>query len=136
MPKISIKTLPLNKAVDIPQVLKNLGNKLSKVLDISLNRLVILWEQIPANQFLFNGQVTGTQKKSSHHPIVEVTAVEGMPRNLEKKMVHTIARTLSHELAIDLNNICVVLNTLAPGKLFVSGKFIKGSAKIESKGIV
>ncbi len=136
MPKISIKTLPLNKAIDIPQVLKNLGNKLSKVLDISLNRLVILWEQIPANQFLYNGQVTGTQEKSSHHPIVEVTAVEGMPRNLEKQMVQTIAGTLSHELAIDLNNICVVLNTLAPGKLFVSGKFIKGSAKIESKGIV
>ena len=136
MPKSSIKTLPLNKAIDIPQVLKNLGNKLSKVLDISLNRLVILWEQIPANQFLYNGQVTGTQEKSSHHPIVEVTSFEGMPRNLEKQMVQTIAGTLSHELAIDLNNICVVLNTLAPGKLFVSGKFIKGSAKIESKGIV
>ena len=129
MPKITIKTLPLDESVDIPEVLKKLGNALTDVLNICQSQLVILWEQISANQFLFNGQVTDVQEKSTHHPIVEVTYVEGMPGELEKKMIHTIVRILSHELDVDPDNICVVLNTLAPGKLFVSGEFKKKSVK-------
>ncbi len=132
MPKISIKTLPLDESIDTQQILIRLGNELSKALGIDLNRLVILWEYIRANQFLFNGQVTSVQEKSTHHPIVEITAVVGMPRNLEEKMVHTIVRMLSQELTIDEHNICVVLNTLAPRKLFVFGKFVEGSVKRNS----
>ena len=100
MPKITIKTLPLNKSIDIPQVLKKLGNDLADV-----------------------------QKKSTHHPIVEVAYVEGMSGELEKKMVQTIVRILNNELEVDSDNICVVLNTLKPGKLFVSGKFKEKSVK-------
>jgi phenylpyruvate tautomerase PptA (4-oxalocrotonate tautomerase family) len=128
MPKITIKTLPLNESINIPQVLKILGDDLADSLDICQSQIVILWEQILANQFLFNGQLTDVQEKSTHHPIVEVTYVEGMPGQLEKKMVHSLVKILSYELKIDSNNICVVLNTLKPGNLFVSGKFKKESA--------
>lgn len=123
MPKITIKTLPLDESVDIPKVLKKLGNDLADTLNICQSQIVILWEQILPNQFLFNGQVADVQKKSTHHPIVEITYVEGMPGELEKKIVRTIVRILSHELEVDSDNICVVLNTLKPGKLFVAGKF-------------
>jgi len=129
MPKITIKTLPLNESINIPEVLKKLGNGLADTLNICQNQLVILWESILANQFLFNGQVTDVQKKSTHHPIVEITYVEGMPRKLEESMVKTIVGTLSHELKVDSDNIFVVLNSLKPGKLFVAGKFKTGSTK-------
>ena len=127
MPKIIIKTLPSDESVDIPEVLKKLGNDLADTLNICQSQIVILWEQILPNQFLFNGQVTDVQKKSTHHPIVEITYIEGMPREVEKKIVRTIVSILSHELEVDSDNICVVLNTLKPGKLFVSGKFKQAS---------
>ncbi|MCP4020920.1 MAG: hypothetical protein GY729_03685 [Desulfobacteraceae bacterium] len=128
MPKITIKTLPLDSGIDIQHILKTLGHQLSHSLDIGLDRLIILWEIIGANQFLFHGKVTDVQPEKTHHPIVEITAVQGMPRSLEEKMVETIAQTLSNELLVDFNNICVSINTLAPGKLFVVGRFVKGSA--------
>lgn len=123
MPKISIKTLPLDPSIDIPGVLKKLGTDLAHTLNIGLNQLVILWEPISSNQFLCNGEFACTQPESSHHPLVEITAIQGMPRDMEKKMVLTLVRILSRELGIDDTNVCVVVNTLAPGKLFVSGAF-------------
>ncbi len=129
MPKITIKTLPLDNAIIIPEVLTRLGKSLSRALDISPDRLVILWDHIKANHFLFNGKLASIQTEHTHHPIIEIMAVEGMPRDLEKKMIHTIVENLSRELSIDVNNFCVCINTLAPGKLFVFGRFIKGSTR-------
>ena len=129
MPKITIKTLPLDESIDIPEILKKTGNALANILNVCQSQIVILWEQISANQFLFNGQVTSIQKRSTHHPIVEVTYIEDMPRLLEEKMVHGLVKTLSCELKVDSNNICVVLNVLKSGNLFVSGKFKKKSVK-------
>lgn len=123
MPKISIKTLPLDPSIDIPGVLKMLGTGLAHTLNIGLDQLVILWEPISSNRFLFHGELACTQPESSHHPVVEITAIKGMPRDMEKKMVLTLVRILSRELGIDDTNVCVVVNTLVPGKLFVSGAF-------------
>jgi phenylpyruvate tautomerase PptA (4-oxalocrotonate tautomerase family) len=128
MPKISIQTLPLDDKIEIPQVLKRLGKELSRALNISPKRLAILWDYIKPDHFLFNGELARTQEKKTHHPIVDVTAVRGMPAHLEVKMISTIVCTLSRELQVDEDNICVVINTLAPGKLFVAGRFVKGSA--------
>jgi len=123
MPKISIKTLPLDPSIDIPGVLKKLGTDLAHTLNIGLNQLVILWEPISSNRFLFDGELADVQPESSHHPVVEITAIKGMPRDMEKKMVLALVRILSRELGIDDTNVCVVVNTLAPGRLFVSGAF-------------
>jgi len=129
MPRIVIKTLPLDKGLDVPTILKILGNDLAAALDLHPRQMAILWEPILADHFLFDGEVTQVQEKSTHHPIVDITLVQGMPEALEKQMVQTIAQTLSRALAIDYKNICVVINTLAPGKLFVAGEFKKRSVK-------
>lgn len=123
MPKILIKSLPLGKSFDILVVLKKLGNDLAETMDIELDQMVLLYEEISANHFLFKGKTADTLQKSTHHPMVEVTAVKGMPEHIEKQMVLTIAHTLSRELAVDFTNICVTVNNLEPGKLFVFGKF-------------
>ncbi len=123
MPKITIKTLPLHKHVDIPRVLKKLGDNLAYVLNIPLNRIVIIWEKILPDHFLFNGRTAKSQERSTHHPIVEVTIIKGMPAKLIKIMVITLVRDLSFGLKIDYDNICVILNTLEPEQLFVNGDF-------------
>ncbi len=129
MPLFTIKTLPLNKAVDVPQILKGLGNKLSDVLNLNLNRVVIKWEYIPANHFLFNGKVTKVQERNTHHPFVEVSAVKKLSGDMRKSMVETIVENLSDELDIQPDNICIIINTLAQGELFVSGNFVGTSVK-------
>jgi phenylpyruvate tautomerase PptA (4-oxalocrotonate tautomerase family) len=123
MPKITIKTLPVQPEIHIPDLLKRLGNQLSKTLDLPLNRLVILWEFILPNQFLFNGQVAPNQPGSTHHPIVEITALTGMSKEREIKMAQTIAREITCGLSIDPENICMVIRPVQPDRLLVTGKF-------------
>ncbi len=95
---------------------------MSKTLNLPLNRLVILWEFIPPYHFLFNGKLAPCQPESTHHPIVEIAALEGMPREMETKMVQTITRQLTRGLSIDPDNICLVFTPIQTGKLFVPGK--------------
>lgn len=123
MPKITIKSLPVQPGINISNLLKRLGSKLSLALDIPLNRLVILWEFILPNQFLFNGQTAIDQAESTHPPIVEITALEGMPKEREITMVQTIARELTGELSIDPDNICMVIHSVQPDRLFIAGNF-------------
>lgn len=123
MPKIIVKTLPLEKSFDIPGMLKQLGNDLAEAIDIGTHQMVLVYEEISANHFLSNGETAETIQKTTHHPMVEITAIKGMPAYIERKMVLTIAKTLSCKLRVDFNNICVSVSTLEPGKLFVFGEF-------------
>ncbi len=122
MPKITIKTLPVQPETNIPGLLKILGDKLSKALDLPLNRLVILWEFIPPYHFLFDGKLAPCQPISTHHPIVEIAALEGMSRKMETKMVQIIARQLTRGLSIDPDNICLVFTPIQAGRLFFPGE--------------
>ena len=124
MPRIVIKTLPLTETADIPLILKKLGSDLSRELDLDPARIVITWEIIPANQFVFNGDLSEIQATSTHHPMVDITMVGGRSEAFETVLVTTIAKTISRELAVDFENVCVVINNLPPAKLFVAGRFV------------
>lgn len=103
---------------------------MAETVDIGIDQMVLLYEVISANHFLFKGKTADSLREKTHHPLVEITAVKGMPQHIEKQMVLSIAGTLSRELAIDFKNICVTVNTLDPGKLFVFGKFKEQPVKI------
>ena len=125
MPKICIKTLPLPDPVHVPEVIVRLGSVLESSLGFLPQQFVILWEYIPAGHFLFNGEIANIQPADTHHPIVEITVVEGMSRDREQRMIKTLAAALSRELKVSETNICVHINTLQSEKLYVFGKFKK-----------
>lgn len=125
MPIFAIKTLPLDGNVDVAKILKKLGNELAEILGIGLNRLVIKWEYIPANNFLFNGEVSGIQEKSSHHPFVYVSAVREWSESVKHEIVKVFIECMGDELEIEQDNICIIFKSLVPGELFVSGNFIR-----------
>ncbi len=124
MPICTIKTLPLGEQIEVAGILKQLGNKLSIDLGIDLSKLVVKWEYIPADHFLFNGEVTGKQEKSTHHPFVYFSATRKWSEQVKHKKVTTLVECLSDGLAIEPDNICIIFNSIAPGELFVSGNFI------------
>ncbi len=123
MPKIAIKTLPLKAPDRVPHTIWALARVLEEKFDFQPCQFVITWEYFCAGHFLYNGQLADIQPSTTHHPIVEITAIEGMPTAKEQAMVRSLAAILSRELGIDDTNICCVINTLGSGKLFVMGMF-------------
>lgn len=123
MPKIYVKTLPLEPKVHVPDVIRRLGRALEDDIGFLPGQFVILWEYIPAGHFLYNGQIEDTQPRESHHPIVEITLLEGMSLSREQAIVKTLVREISRELNMKKSNICVSVTHLKSGKLFIFGDF-------------
>lgn len=123
MPKIIIKTLPVGNGFNIPAYLPGLGRELSQATGIPERRLVILWEFIRPGQFLFNGETASSQPETTHHPIVEIAALEGMARETLEALVKTITQKLSRDLGLAPENICAVVLPIPTGNLYVGGEF-------------
>ncbi len=123
MPRILIRSLPSEGAIDIPSILKKLGQRLCKALDLPISRVTITWEIIPDSQFLFNGETAEFQPRSTHHPMADVTIVEGFSEFFKQTLAETITHTLGEELDIDVQNVCVVIHPLPKGNLFLTGEF-------------
>jgi len=123
MPRVSIRTLPLEDDIHVPGVLKLLGKALETKFGYSPRQFVMLWDFIRPGHFLFAGQLADDQPPKTHHPFIEITAVEGMPRQKEKELVRFLAYALAEQLRISPSNVCVVVNILKTGKLFVFNDF-------------
>jgi phenylpyruvate tautomerase PptA (4-oxalocrotonate tautomerase family) len=123
MPKIVIKTLPMEGEPDIPGVLHRLGRDISQATDIPEERLVILWEFIRPGHFLFNGETALAQPAVTHHPIVEIAVLEGMARETIETLVRVLTRSLSQRINLEPENICVILLPIPLGNLYVGGEF-------------
>ncbi len=123
MPKIEIKTLPTGPDIRVPDVIRRLGKALENQMGLSKDRFVILWDFILPGHFLYDGRMADTQPADTHHPLVQITLLEGMPLSREQYLVNTVAAELSRELHMDKSNICVSVIHLKSGKLFVFGDF-------------
>lgn len=123
MPRISIKTLPLTNSVHVPDVIAHLGRVLENETGLQSDEFVIVWETIPANHFLFNGKLADIQPEDTHYPMVDIMALEGMPRGLEKAITRTLVAAISRQLNVSPDNVCVCFSFLKSGRLFVSGGF-------------
>jgi phenylpyruvate tautomerase PptA (4-oxalocrotonate tautomerase family) len=123
MPRIIIKTLPLDNHINIQQVMKKLGKQLETKFSLLPGQFVILWQTIKPDHFLYNGTFAKKQPTDTHHPIIDITAVEGISENLKQGLIQSIAQVLSKELNIVFSNICVTINILKSGDLFVLGEF-------------
>ena len=124
MPIIEIKSLPSKKTMDKAKILKEIGKKVSMASGIPINRIIIYWDFIKPNNYMFNGEFSEFTKENSHHPIVYVSCLEGKPKEQEEAIISTIARVLSEELSIDKKNVAVVFNRIGSRRLFVKGDFI------------
>lgn len=104
-------------------MLATLGKRLSDASGLPADRLIILWEFIPPGQFLFKGETAAVQPAGSHHPIVDIAALETMPRKTIEALVETLVQTLSQGLSMAEENICVVVSPIRSGNLYVGGEF-------------
>lgn len=124
MPIIQIRSLPLRKTIDQTKILKEIGNKVSQTSGIPISRLIIYWDHIKPNSYIFNGEFSEFTEEDSHHPIVYISCLEGKPKEQEEAIISTIAKVLSEELCINKDNVAVVFNKIPSRRLFVKGDFV------------
>jgi hypothetical protein len=124
MPIISIKSLPLNKKVDIPELLKKLNNETAGAIGYEARHIWSYWQFIEPDYYAVGERLSETLTKESHSPIVEVMSFEGKSKETIKTILLTIAEVLSKGLEIDIGNIFIIYREAYSGTVFDGGEII------------
>ena len=129
MPLITIKTLPFEQDMDVPGILKSLGLAIVEKTGLGPDRFVLSWEYLSPDHVLYQGKLAEFQPKDTHHPMVGITTLKGMQEDVRTCLMETIAVSLSGFLDMPKENICVFMNPLESGHLYVFGKFMNASGE-------
>lgn len=120
MPVVEIRALP-QADVDVEVVLAAVTRELAAFLDEEASGTWATWEEIPAGRYSEGGDAPATQPRSTHPPLVRVTAFEGRAPNVVAGMLRSVAETLARELGLEPGNVFVRYEEQVPGKLFTGG---------------
>jgi len=118
MPVISIKSLPLENDVNIPEILKKLNTETAKAIGYETRHIWSYWEFLAPHHYSVGENTSDKTTNEGYSPIVNVISFEGKPKEHIENMLKTIARVLSSELKIDIGNIFITYTEASSGRVF------------------
>jgi phenylpyruvate tautomerase PptA (4-oxalocrotonate tautomerase family) len=120
MPVVEIRALP-QAGVEIEPVLAAVTLELAAFLGEEPQGTWATWEEIPGGRYSEGGDAPAAQPRSTHPPLVRVTAFEGRAQNVVAGMLATVAETLARELGLEPGNVFVRYEEQVSGRLFTGG---------------
>ena len=120
MPVVEIRALP-QAGVDVEAVLAAVTQELATLLGEEPSGTWATWEEIPAGRYSEGGDAPAAQPRSTHPPLVRVTAFEGRAPNVVAGMLRAVAESLARELGLEPGNVFVRYEEQVSGRLFTGG---------------
>lgn len=122
MPVVEIRALPQRDGVDIDAALKAVTTELAALLNEEPSGTWATWEEIVPGCYVEGGDAPHEQPRSTHPPLVRVTAFEGRPPELVAAMLEAVADVLAHRLELERGNVFVLYEEARAGRLFTGGE--------------
>ena len=122
MPVVEIRALPQPGGVDVEHVLAAVTRELAALLGEEPSGSWATWEEIPPGRYAEGGDAPAHQPRTTHPPLVRVTAFEGRPPELVARMLETVAGTLARELGLEPGNVFVRYEEQHSGRLYSGGE--------------
>ena len=125
MPIISVKSLPLEIRVSIPEILRKLNVETAKAIGYEPRHVWSYWEFLEPHYYAIGENPPGITTDEFHSPIVNVISFEGKESEHIETMLKTIAGVISSELKIDISNIFITYSEALSGRVFDGGNIVK-----------
>ena len=122
MPVVEIRALPQRDGLDVEAVLAAVTAALAALLNEEPSGTWATWEEIPPGRYVEGGDAPLEQPRSTHPPLVRVTAFEGRPPELVAAMLEAVADVLAHRLELERGNVFVLYEEARAGRLFTGGE--------------
>lgn len=129
MPIITIKSLPLDNAINTSVILSKLTVKTAKEIGYEPEHIWATWEFLQADNYAVGSNLSKQQTKETHSPIVRILSFEGKPQDSIEKMLRTVAEVLAEELSIDIGNIFIEYSEAHSGQVFDGGQIVYSKAR-------
>jgi phenylpyruvate tautomerase PptA (4-oxalocrotonate tautomerase family) len=122
VPVIEIRSL--RAGVAMTDVLAAVTREVAAVLGEEPGGTWATWEEIPAGRYAEAGEAPRSQPRSTHPPLVRVTAFEGKSPELVARLLETVAAVLARELGLEPGNVFVRYEEATSGRLFTGGTVV------------
>ena len=124
MPFIHIRSLPLVRSIEVPQVLKGIAEDVSREMEIDLRHIHTTWEYYAAEHYA-RGIATYEQQPLSEHPIlVALLTPDTHSDESVQRMLHTIASSIAEGAQFPLSNIFIHHQEARSGRVFDEGDIV------------
>ena len=126
MPFITIKSLPFEDDIDVPNIIKHITEDFAVTTDIGIEHVTVIWEFIPARHYSVAGLMPASQPRDASHPVlVEMYVPSFHKKESLDAMLESLAFSISKRSGISHSNIYIHYNKVFSGEIFAQGKIIK-----------
>lgn len=125
MPLICIKSLPFEKDVDVPGMIKSITEDFARGTDVSIEHVTVTWEYIPSRHYAVAGLMPATQPQTGSHPVlVDLHAPSFHKSDSIGAMLECIAFSISKRSGVSYSNIFINYHKVNSGDLFDRGSIV------------
>ncbi|HEX9416898.1 MAG TPA: tautomerase family protein [Gaiellaceae bacterium] len=122
MPIVRIEALA-QPEIDLERVLGSLCTELAALLGERPEGTWATWETL--EHYVEGAQGPAAQPRSTHPPLVTVTAFEGRPPEQVAAMLSLVADVLARELSLEPGNVFVTYEEARRGRLYTGGQVVE-----------
>jgi phenylpyruvate tautomerase PptA (4-oxalocrotonate tautomerase family) len=115
---IEVSALPQQPGTDVGAVLSAVTREVAALLGEAPRGTWATWEEIAPGRYSEGGVAPAAQPRSTHPPLVRVTAFEGRAPEVVAAVLRRVAETLARELALEPGNVFVRYEEARSGRLF------------------
>jgi phenylpyruvate tautomerase PptA (4-oxalocrotonate tautomerase family) len=121
MPVIEISALPQAEGIDLGAALGEVTRTVAHTLGEDARGTWATWRTIEPRRYAEGSHAPELQPRSTHPPLVRVTAFEGRPPELVERMLVAAAEALATALALEPGNVFVRYEEATAGRLYTGG---------------
>jgi phenylpyruvate tautomerase PptA (4-oxalocrotonate tautomerase family) len=121
VPVVEIRALPQKPPVDVPHVLSRVCTDLAAALDVPEKKVWATWQSLEERHYVEGREDAPDQASGTHPPLVRVQAFEGRSEETIRKMLDTVAASVSAALGVEPGNVMVVYEELRSGRVWSGG---------------
>jgi len=107
MPFIHIKSLPLQKTLDVPCVIEGITQDFSEKTSVKLSHVHTTWEFFLPKHYAKGDKTPEYQPDANHPLIVDLLTPDFIDAKVVALMLETIAESISKRAAFQKNNIFI-----------------------------
>jgi phenylpyruvate tautomerase PptA (4-oxalocrotonate tautomerase family) len=121
VPVIEISALPQPEAVDPAAALRAVTRAVAAALGEDERGTWATWRPVEPGRFVEGSDAPAVQPRSTHPPLVRVTAFEGRPDEEIARVLTAVADALAGALGLEPGNVFVRYDEATAGRLYTGG---------------
>lgn len=124
MPFIQIKSLPMNKSLNVPQIIAGIALNFSDQVGTDLCHIHTTWEFFQPGHYANGSKTADVQPESNYPLIVDLLTPDSDGQETINLMLKTIAESISKRADFPVNNIFINYRQAHSAMVFDDGEIV------------